>query len=118
MIELPWPPARLSPNASRAGSFWAKAAAARKYRGDCLILLKSQSVPKLYVDGPVMLELTFCPPTKRLSDLDNLLAKAKQGIDALAEVMGVNDKIFEFTLRRGEPVKHGRIVVHLTAAEL
>lgn len=112
-IELPWPPARLSPNASRAGAFWAKAAAARKYRGECLILLKTQPVPKLYVDPPVMLELTFCPPTRRLSDLDNLLARAKQGIDALAEVMGINDQAFEFTLRRGDPVKHGKVLVRL-----
>lgn len=112
MIELPWPPAKLSPNGSR-GCYHAHASAAREYRGDCLILLKTQSVPKLYVDGPVMLELTFCPPTKRLSDLDNLLARTKQGIDALAEVMGVNDQLFEYTLRRGDPVKSGAVKVRL-----
>jgi crossover junction endodeoxyribonuclease RusA len=111
-IELPWPPASLSPNGSH-GHFHAKRRAAGKYRGECLILLKTQPVPKLYVDPPVMLELTFCPPTRRLSDLDNLLARAKQGIDALAEVMGINDQAFEFTLRRGDPVKHGKVLVRL-----
>lgn len=111
-IELPWPPAKLSPNGSR-GCYHAHAAAAKKYRGECLTLLRFQSVPKLYVDPPVMLELIFCPPTKRLSDLDNLLARTKQGIDALAEIMGIDDQHFEFTLRRGEPVKHGKVVVEV-----
>lgn len=111
IIELPWPPTRLSPNARGAGNFWAKASAAKKYRNDCLILLKSQSVPRLAASGPIMLEVQFCPPTRRISDLDNLLARVKQGIDALAETMGVNDKDFEFTLRRGEPVKGGVVRV-------
>jgi crossover junction endodeoxyribonuclease RusA len=110
--ELPWPPAKLSPNGSR-GSYFAHAKASRKYRGDCLIFLRSQNVPRLYVDPPVMLELIFCPPTRQLSDLDNLLARCKHGIDALAEVMGVNDQAFEYTLRRGDPVKHGKVLVRL-----
>jgi crossover junction endodeoxyribonuclease RusA len=111
-IELPWPPAKLSPNGSR-GSYHAHAAAARKYRAECVLFLKTQPVPKLFVDPPIMLELTFCPPTRRLSDLDNLLARSKQGIDALAEAMGVNDQCFEYTLRRGDPVKHGAVKVRL-----
>lgn len=115
-VELLWPPAKLSPNGSR-GNHFAHASAARKYRGDCLIYLKSQSVPKLFIDGPVMLGLTFCPPTKRLSDLDNLLARTKHGIDALAEVMGVDDRHFEFTLRRGDPVRGGKILVKLEAVQ-
>lgn len=113
-IELGWPPRQLSPNGSH-GSYFAKASAARKYRADCLVLLRHQNVPRLFVDGPVMLGITFCPPTQRLSDLDNLLARTKQGIDALAEVMGVNDQLFEFTLRRGDPVKHGKVLVRLEA---
>jgi crossover junction endodeoxyribonuclease RusA len=115
-LELPWPPAKLSPNGSH-GSHWAWAAAGRKYHRDCSILLKTQSVPKLFVDGPVMIELIYCPPTKRLCDLDNLLARTKHGIDALAEALGVDDQIFEYTLRRGNPVKQGKVLVcfHLNA---
>jgi crossover junction endodeoxyribonuclease RusA len=70
-IELPWPPAKLSPNASHAGSWWIKRAAASKYRDDCIVLLRNQRVPRLFVDPPVMLELTFCPPSRRRFDLDN-----------------------------------------------
>jgi crossover junction endodeoxyribonuclease RusA len=115
-LELPWPPAKLSPNGSH-GNFYAKAAAAKKYRADSLILLRSQNVPKLFVDGPVHLSLTFCPPTKRLSDLDNLLARTKQGIDALAERLGVNDQCFEYTLRRGDPVKAGKVLVAVSVRD-
>lgn len=116
LANLPWPPSGLSPNGSH-GSYWAKASAARKYRSDCLTLLCTSNVPKLYVGGSVMLELTFCPPTKRLSDLDNLLSRTKHGIDALAEVMGVNDQCFEFTLRRGDPVKYGKVIVRLLPSQ-
>ncbi len=113
MIELPWPPAKLSPNGSH-GCYHARRHAAKKYRDECLLLIRSQSLGVM--DGnPIMLVLHFCPPTKRLSDLDNLLSRAKHGIDALAEVMGVNDQCFEFTLRRGEPIKGGRVTVQVEA---
>lgn len=116
-IELPWPPAKLSPNGSH-GSHWAWATAGRKYHRDCAILLKSQNVPRLFVDPPLMLELFYCPPAKRLCDLDNLLARTKHGIDALAEALGVDDQIFEYTLRRGEPVKSGKVLVRFHLPEL
>lgn len=118
LIELPWPPAKLSPNASHAGSWWIKRAAGSKYRDDCLVMLREQRVPRLFVDPPVMLELTFCPPTRRRFDLDNSLSRIKTGVDALAELMGVDDQIFEYTLRRGEPTKGGKVLVRLHLPEV
>lgn len=112
MIELPWPPAALSPNGSH-GHYHARRRAAGKYREECMAALQGQSVPKLYVDPPVMLILFFCAPTKRLTDLDNLLARAKHGLDALAECMGVDDRDFEYTLRRGETAKGGKLLVRI-----
>jgi hypothetical protein len=41
------------------------------------------------------------------------LARTKHGIDALAEALGVDDQIFEYWLRRGDPVKHGKVLVRL-----
>lgn len=111
MIELPWPPAKLSPNGSH-GHYHAHRRAAAIYRDQCSKFLSDQPVPRVFADR-VMVELTYCPPTKRLCDLDNLLARTKHGIDALADAMGVNDQIFEYWLRRGEPVKHGKVVVRL-----
>lgn len=111
-IELPWPPSATSPNA-RSANWWASRTAAKKYRGDCLLLIRSQGAPTPPANGPIMLDVQFCPPTRAQSDLDNLLARAKHGIDALAECMGVNDHRFEFTLRRGDPVKGGKVLVSL-----
>lgn len=112
-IELPWPPAKLSPNGSH-GNYHARRHAANKYRGDCLLLIRSQGAPQPPADGPIMLNVLFCPPTRVQSDLDNLLARTKHGLDALAECMGVNDHRFEFTLRRGDPVKGGKVSVEVS----
>lgn len=114
VIELPWPPSRLRPNASHQGNYHAKASAARKYRADCMIVARPQArgwngAP----DGPIMLDMHFHAPDKRRRDLDNLLAMTKQGIDAIAEILGIDDSRFEYTLRRGDTVKHGVVAVSL-----
>lgn len=60
------------------------------------------------------LHITFCPPDKRRRDLDNMLASFKQGIDAIAETMGVDDYGFGFTIIRGQPVKGGIVRITIT----
>ena len=57
--------------------------------------------------------MRFHPPDKRRRDLDNMLASAKQGIDAISAAIGLDDYHFGFTIVRGEPVKGGRIVVDI-----
>ena len=111
IVALPFPPAKLSRNGSQ-GDYRGKASAAKAYRADCLIACQSAvgSIDWL-PDFPVMLELTFHAPDKRHRDLDNLLAMTKQGIDAIAEYIGVDDKHFEFTIRRGEVRKPSVVVV-------
>ncbi len=55
--------------------------------------------------------IIFHPPNKRRADLDNMLASFKQGIDAIAGYLKVDDSIFELTISKGEPVKHGKVEV-------
>ncbi|MES2783397.1 MAG: endodeoxyribonuclease RusA [Pseudomonadota bacterium] len=110
-LLLPWPPSKLSRNGSQ-GDYRGKAVSARKYRADCLIVARPQAkgwngAP----DGPVMLDMTFCAPDRRRRDLDNLLAMTKQGIDAISEILGIDDSRFEYTLRRGDVVKQGVVAV-------
>lgn len=112
-INLPWPPARLRPNASRQGSWRAKSEAAKKYRADCLLMARRQVRGWNGAPLPLMLDMTFHGPDRRRRDLDNLLAMTKQGIDAISEIIGIDDSEFEYTLRRGEPVKGGAVVVVL-----
>lgn len=108
-ITLPWPPAKLSRNGSQ-GDHMGKARSARLYRSDCLVCALRDARG---ATAGNMLDITFHAPDKRRRDLDNLLAMTKQGIDAIAEILRVDDYSFEYTLRRGETVKGGKVVVRI-----
>lgn len=87
-IILPWPPASLSPN-SRL--HWAQLARAKKaYREACGWQAKAQGVTRIEADR-LAVHFVFYPPTRRRIDLDNCVARMKAGIDALADVVGVDD---------------------------
>jgi crossover junction endodeoxyribonuclease RusA len=107
-MSFPWPPKELSPNAR---VHWGKKAKATKaYKNDCYVTalfwrfrLKNQSKFKI----------VFSPPDKRKRDADNLIASFKAGFDALSIVTGIDDSKFEWTYVRGEPVKHGAVIVEV-----
>jgi len=91
LIELPWPPKELSPNA-RVHRMQ-KAAKAKKYRELCrIIALASKLTPP--ADGKIHLDILFYPPDRRKRDLDNLLASIKSGIDGIADAWKINDTRF------------------------
>lgn len=111
MVALPFPPSKLSRNGSQ-GDYRGKAAAARKYKKDCQNALKTAVGTVAWCpDLPVMLDMTFHAHSNHHRDLDNLLAMTKQGVDAIAEYIGIDDKHFEFTIRRGEVRKPSVVVV-------
>ena len=115
IIGLPWPPARLNPNASKQGSWRAKSKAASSYKNACLWEIKSQGVEHMR-SGRVDVTVTFCPPSMRRYDLDNMLSRCKQGLDAVAEAIGVDDGRWDsMTLRRGEKLKGGRVILFVVA---
>jgi crossover junction endodeoxyribonuclease RusA len=107
-IALPWPPKELSPNART--HFHAKARVAKNYRLSAFWTALDCVAPE---SGPVHLTIEFCPPDKRKRDLDNMLASTKAGLDGIADALKINDERFELTIRRGEPVKNGRVVVRI-----
>ena len=112
-IILPWPPAATSPNAKGQGKWRAKSEAAKSYKRTCWAIClekKVRPVDALAVDATI----TFCPPSGRRYDLDNALASCKQGLDAIAEAIGVDDsKWRSITLERGERCKNGGVIVHI-----
>ena len=111
-ICLPWPPAKSSPNGSQA-DFRGKARAGKSYKAQCIQECWAQKVRRIGA-GSVKVEIVFHPPTARAYDLDNALAKAKRGLDAVSEAIGVDDANWtEIRLVRGEKVKGGAIVVHV-----
>lgn len=106
MIQLPFPPAKLSPNAR---THWAvKARTFKQYKFQCLALLSQH---RKSLKGRDAFGIRFCPPDARRRDLDNMLAAFKAGIDALSEVTGVDDSHFCFALGKGDPVKGGAVVI-------
>lgn len=108
MIELPWPPKELSPNARE--HFRVKAAAAKEYRNQAYWL----AVGKLTAPGdPIWVSMTFYPPDKRRRDLDNMFASTKAALDGIADALGVDDQTFGFLLERAGPSKGGKIVVRI-----
>lgn len=110
MIELPWPPKELSPNARI--HHMAKAKAAKMYRESAYWITKASGmmVPS---EGGIGLRFDFHPPDMRRRDLDNMLASIKAGVDGIADALEVNDQRFGFWLSREAPVKGGRIVVSI-----
>lgn len=109
MIELPWPPKELSPNARK--HFHAKAAAAKAYREQAYWLTKKARRPTLPDEGVLVLRIDFFPPDARKRDLDNMLASIKSGLDGIADSWEVDDQRFSFWIHRAEPVKGGKVVV-------
>lgn len=109
-LELPWPSSKLLPNARSPGAWRVKQVAAKAYRADCDIVCRAAGLRPNGVER-AHLTLRFCPPDRRRRDLDNMLASFKQGIDAIASAIGVDDCHFGFTILRGEPVKGGTVRV-------
>jgi crossover junction endodeoxyribonuclease RusA len=117
LIRLPWPPAKTSPNASRQGDWRAKSNAARSYKTSCGWECKAQGVRAIGSDT-VSVEVTFHPPRNGRFDLDNALARCKQGLDAVAEAIGVDDALWsDMHLRRGDKVKGGCVLVHVRPSQ-
>lgn len=109
MLELPWPPRELSPNARI--HFRAKAAAVKAYREQAYWLAKAAGFFDRGGDEPITLRLNFHAPDRRRRDLDNMFAATKSAIDGIADAMEINDHRFGFWLSREAPVKGGKVVV-------
>lgn len=106
MIELPFPPAKLSPNAR---VHWAaKAKVFKAYKAHCTIALLPY---RKQLAGRSEFAITFHPPSARRFDLDNLVGRFKAGTDALSATCGVDDSNFVMTYRKGEPRKGGAVLV-------
>ncbi len=108
-MQLPFPPAKLSPNARL---HWRALAKVKKaYKAECAWSLFSKPSPS-FADGErIPLLITINPPDRRRRDRDNLQHSLKYALDELANHLGVDDFFFEPSYRFGEPVKGGRVVI-------
>jgi crossover junction endodeoxyribonuclease RusA len=62
------------------------------------------------------IRVTFNVPDRRKRDMDNMFASIKSDLDGISDVIGVDDSKWDFTLRRGEVVKGGSVVVEVIDA--
>lgn len=92
IVNLPWPPKELSPNARMHWS--KKSKAAKMYRATCSLLVRQALIVKPDVPGRLHLWLTFLPPDRRHRDDDNMIAAFKSGRDGIADALGIDDKRF------------------------
>jgi crossover junction endodeoxyribonuclease RusA len=112
-IDLPWPPAALSPNARLN---WRAAHRKRhSYRHTCAWTCVDQKVRKIEAER-VKATIIFSPPDARRRDIDNMLASIKAAIDAVAEAIGIDDSKWAIELCRGLPRKGGNVRIVLEAA--
>jgi crossover junction endodeoxyribonuclease RusA len=114
VLNLPWPDPGLNPNKRidrraligakqrQKSAWWALAKAARFSFGHM-------------AKHGLHIRLTFHPPDKRRRDLDNLHASCKAGIDGFSQAIGIDDNLFSYTLRFGDPVKGGAVVLEVGA---
>lgn len=112
-LQLPWPPAGLSPNARLHWSAVAKLK--KKCRADAyMIALASEAQALKGCD--VSLSLTFHPPTNGAYDLDNALARMKASLDGVADAMGVDDSKWSLNIAKGaKSTKGGHVDVRIIA---
>lgn len=111
-IELPWPITALWPNRR---AHWRTLHDARQAARDAAFYLAVDAGAHLRVKPCLIpVEIEFCPPSRRRFDRDNALAALKGHLDGVAEALGVDDSKFEpITLRRGEVVKGGKVIVSI-----
>ena len=110
-FDVPYPPAKLSPNARL---HWAqKAKAVKAYRRECFVLALAARGARRWGDltGPLPVLVRFHPPDKRRRDRDNMVAAFKSGADGIADAIGIDDARWSPTYLVGEPVKGGKVTV-------
>lgn len=105
IIDLPWPPRELHPNAR---VHWAKrhkhTRAAREYA----YWLTEIEIGPVAADA-IAVTITFHEPDKRRRDMDGMLSNVKAYCDGIADAIEVDDSRWSLTIRRGEIVRGGNV---------
>lgn len=116
-LILPWPHKDLSPNGRVHWARKAKAAKAARYQAGLAAISAGWQGVALPA-GRVHLQIDFYPPTRRLPDDDNMLARFKPARDGIADVLGIDDKRFQsHPCVHDEVRKGGQVVVRITVRE-
>lgn len=93
-IILPWPSPTLSPNARV--HHMALARAKKAYRRECGVQAIAQGARAIKAER-LTVRITFYRPDRRTYDRDNLIARFKAGQDGVADVLKVDDGLWDTT---------------------
>ena len=110
VVNLPWPPACLSPNAKRRLHWRVYHGPAKAYRELCWALTLATGAKGR------LLAITFYPPDRRGRDDDSMIGQYKHGRDGVADALGIDDKHFRPSYLFASPCPPGRIEVRIGEA--
>lgn len=118
-IVLPWPSAKLSPNAKRRTHWRVYQPVAKQARWDAHILtLDAMQQQGLQVSldhyaylPHIPVTVTFYPPDRRHRDDDGMIGALKHARDGIADALQVDDRRFRTSYVVAEPCKPGRVEV-------
>lgn len=107
-IVLPWPDARLSPNARVHHQVLAAAKKQARKDGAYATLEAMHGrigATRAHFAGDfgIPMRILFVPPDKRLRDADNALASMKAYLDGIADALAVNDERFRPSIEMCAP---------------
>ena len=106
-VKLPWYSQELSPNSRK---HWAVVSRAKRQHKELANIYTRNANVNIDKDtSRVLLDITFCPPSKRRMDLDNCLAGCKAYIDGIAEAIHVDDSKFHINMRMSNEIYDGTI---------
>lgn len=112
-LKLHWPHSALSPNARL---HWRRKAFAVKNARKIAWATTLEQKPAPAPDGPLNLELIFCPPDARRYDRDNLVARMKPALDGISDALKIDDVRFStLTVKFGEILRpFGAVHIRIT----
>lgn len=113
VLELPWPSRELHPNARV--HYMAKAKAVKRARADAAWWATAAGLRRIKANT-LKVTLTFSPPDKRRRDVDGMFSSMKPALDGIADVIGVDDSVWEISIRRSEPRMHGAVWIKIEVA--
>jgi crossover junction endodeoxyribonuclease RusA len=104
IIDLPWPPRGLHPNAR---THWASR---HKLTRACRQGAQWAAHSHGHIEADAInVTITFHEPDKRRRDMDGMLSNVKAYCDGIADAIEVDDSRWSIALRRGEVVKGGTV---------
>lgn len=113
-LELPFPPADLTPHAK--GNWRKKAAATKRYRSLCAREAQFQGLRGMAAER-IRARITIHRPNMR-RDYQNCISCFKAGVDGIADVIGVDDRYWQIEFVEGELCRPlGRVVVEIEPAD-